>query len=72
VVASESVDADARADSDDSSSTSSKSEAADVIASSSPAAAEESGNLDRFLASTTPSVPVRSSSQVFLTLTLLA
>ncbi|KAM0928201.1 hypothetical protein ACQ4PT_002336 [Festuca glaucescens] len=64
-VASVSVDADGRVDSDDSSSTSSKSEVADVIVSS-PAAAEESGNLDRFLASTTPSVPVRCSSETSL------
>uniref|UniRef100_A0ACD6A765 Uncharacterized protein n=1 Tax=Avena sativa TaxID=4498 RepID=A0ACD6A765_AVESA len=62
VVTSESVDADSRVDSDDSSSTSSKPEV--IVAS--PQAAEESGNLDRFLASTTPSVPVRYSPETRL------
>ncbi|XP_044985873.1 uncharacterized protein LOC123453168 isoform X2 [Hordeum vulgare subsp. vulgare] len=68
-----SVDADGRADSDDSSSTSSKpslaSTAAEVnVMSSAPAAAEEeeAGNLDRFLASTTPSVPVRNMPETSL------
>uniref|UniRef100_A0ACD5WDV6 Uncharacterized protein n=2 Tax=Avena sativa TaxID=4498 RepID=A0ACD5WDV6_AVESA len=61
-VASESVDADSRVDSDDSSSTSSKPEV--IVAS--PEAAEESGNLDRFLASTTPLVPVRYSPETRL------
>ncbi|PNT73858.1 hypothetical protein BRADI_1g03010v3 [Brachypodium distachyon] len=56
------ADADSRADSDDSSSTSSKRSAESTAAEvnvPSPGAAEEAGNLDRFLASTTPSVPVR-------------
>ncbi|XBI75238.1 uncharacterized protein LOC125552963 isoform X2 [Triticum urartu] len=69
-----SLDADGRADSDDSSSTSSKpslaSTAAEVnVVSSAPPAEEEeeeAGNLDRFLASTTPSVPVRNTPETSL------
>jgi hypothetical protein len=58
------VDADSRVDSDDSSSsTSSKPEVAEA-ASLGAESVEESGNLDRFLASTTPSVPVRYSLEV--------
>ncbi|CAM0877622.1 unnamed protein product [Alopecurus aequalis] len=64
-VASESVDADSRVDSDDSSSTSSKPSVAELNLAS-PGPAEESGNLDRFLASTTPSVPVRYSPETRL------
>ncbi|KAI4973221.1 hypothetical protein ZWY2020_028929 [Hordeum vulgare] len=72
-VTSASDDADVRADSDDSFSTSSMPSLASTAAKvnvmpSEPAAAEEEevGNLDRFLASTMPSVPVRNMPETSL------
>lgn len=65
------TDGDSRVDSDDSSSTSSKPSVASTATATTTAAdvnvtaVEESGNLERFLTSTTPSVPFQYLPKVF-------